>query len=173
MRGRTLVHQFLYKKPGMLVVRIERAGFLGKVNSSTKKIRVDFTSSTEAHLTIPNPHETEVVTLTDPVTNISVSTVVARQPLPCVLTSWGCRYHNLTGSRLMANRSPSTSCRLSAITRQPVLCMCQTSLSTPALCAWGLWGSKPGSEAVGFRSERGNGRPSSQLIGGRLLGLTV
>jgi len=79
------------------------------------------------------------------------------------VTPRGCRYHNLTGSRLMANRSPSKSCRLSAMTRQPVLCMCQTSLSMPALCAWGLWGSKPGSVAVGFRSERGNGRPSSQF----------
>jgi hypothetical protein len=34
------------------------------------------------NLTIPNPYETEVVTLTNPVTNISVSTVVARQQLP-------------------------------------------------------------------------------------------
>jgi hypothetical protein len=31
-------------------------------------------------VTIPNPDDAEVVTLTDPVTNISVSTVVARKP---------------------------------------------------------------------------------------------
>jgi hypothetical protein len=68
------------KKPGVLVVRIEGTGFPTEPLVSPRKVRVDVTSSTEAFLTIPNPDETEVVTLKDPVTKLSVSTVVARKP---------------------------------------------------------------------------------------------
>jgi hypothetical protein len=68
------------KRRGVLVVRIEGSGFPGRLERSPRKVRVDVTSSTEAFVTIPNPDETEVVTLTDPVTDISVSTVVARKP---------------------------------------------------------------------------------------------
>src|SRR5712691_1781328 len=78
-----------------------------------------------------------------------------------------------SGSRLMANRCPVKSCRLSAITRQPAWCMCQASRRMPALCECGFFGSNPGSVAVDFKSERGKGRLSSHLTSGRLLGLTV
>jgi hypothetical protein len=70
------------KKSGVLVVMIEGTGFPERFVSSPRKMRVEVTSRTEAFLTIPNPNQTEVVTLTDPVTNISVSTVVARKPPP-------------------------------------------------------------------------------------------
>jgi len=70
------------RRAGVLVVRIEGSGFPNLLNPSPRKIRVNVTSSTEAFLTIPNPDETEVVTLTDPVTELSVSTVIARKPPP-------------------------------------------------------------------------------------------
>jgi hypothetical protein len=68
------------KKPGVLVVKIEGGGFATNLRSFPRKVRVNVTSRSEAFLTIPNPNQTEVVTLTDPATNISVSTVVARKP---------------------------------------------------------------------------------------------
>jgi hypothetical protein len=68
------------KKPGVLVVRLEGRGFRSGLARSPRKIRLDVTSSTEAFVTIPNPNETEVITLTDPVTSLSASTVVARKP---------------------------------------------------------------------------------------------
>jgi hypothetical protein len=67
------------KKPGVLVVKIEGGGFATNLRSFPRKVRVNVTSRSEAFLTIPNPNQTEVVTLTDPATNISVSTVVARK----------------------------------------------------------------------------------------------
>jgi len=67
-------------KPGVLVVKIEGTGFPNRLDSSPRKVRVNVTSATEAFLTIPSPNATEVVTLTDPVTKLSVSTVVARKP---------------------------------------------------------------------------------------------
>lgn len=70
------------KKPDVLVVKLEGLGFPAKLNSSEpKRIKVTVTSSTEAYLTITNPNEAEVVTLTDPVTKIEVHTVIARKPL--------------------------------------------------------------------------------------------
>jgi hypothetical protein len=68
------------KKAGVLVVRIEGTGFTNKLVGSPAKVRLDVTSSTEAFVTIPDPNETEVVTLTNPDTNVTVSTVVARKP---------------------------------------------------------------------------------------------
>ena len=70
------------RKPGVLVVKIDGNGFIDNLQSSPRKVRLNVTSKTEAYLTIPSPNETEVVTLTDPVTNLSVSTVVARKPPP-------------------------------------------------------------------------------------------
>ena len=67
-------------KPGVLVVKIEGRGFTPGLLSSPRKVVLNVASSTEAFLTIPNPNQTEVVTLRDPVTNISVSTVVGRKP---------------------------------------------------------------------------------------------
>jgi hypothetical protein len=67
------------KKAGLLVVKIEGGGFPPNLLSSPRKVRVDVTSRTEAFLTIPSPNETEVVTLTDPFTRISVRTVIARK----------------------------------------------------------------------------------------------
>jgi hypothetical protein len=68
------------KKRGVLVVRIEGTGFSSDLRQSPRKVQLDVTSKTEAFLTIPNPNETEVVTLTDPVTSLSVTAVVARKP---------------------------------------------------------------------------------------------
>jgi hypothetical protein len=68
------------KKAGVLVVRIEGTGFTSKLLGSPAKVRLDVTSSTEAFVTIPNPNETEVITLLNPETNVMVSTVVARKP---------------------------------------------------------------------------------------------
>jgi DNA-directed RNA polymerase subunit F len=68
------------KKPAVLVVKIEGSGFPNKLYSSVGKPVV--TSATEVFLTITNPREAEVVTLTDPVTKLSVNTVVTRKPPP-------------------------------------------------------------------------------------------
>jgi hypothetical protein len=69
------------KQPGVLVVKLDGNGFSRDlVASKPHKVRVDVTSSTEAFLTITNPDEAEVVTLSDPNTKLSVSTVVARKP---------------------------------------------------------------------------------------------
>jgi subtilisin-like proprotein convertase family protein len=67
-------------KAGVLVVRIEGRGFTPGLQLAPRKIRLSVTSTTEAFLTIPNPRQTEVVTLRDPVTNVSVSTVIGRKP---------------------------------------------------------------------------------------------
>ena len=68
------------KKPGVLVVKLEGKGFPNRLRASDpKRIKVTVTSSSQVYLTITNPSEAEVITLTDPVTNISVSTVVARK----------------------------------------------------------------------------------------------
>ena len=66
------------KQPAVLVARLEGAGFPADLVSSNPNIRVDVTSSHEAFLTIINPNATEVVTLTDPHTKLSVNTVIAR-----------------------------------------------------------------------------------------------
>lgn len=68
------------RRPGVLVVRLEGAGFRNDLLRSPTKVRLNVTSTNEAFLTIPNPNQAEVVTLTDPVTKISVSTLVARKP---------------------------------------------------------------------------------------------
>ena len=68
------------KKPAMLVVKIEGFGFPNKLDSSVGLVTV--TSSTEAFLKILNPNQAEVVTLTDPLTKLSVSTVITRKPPP-------------------------------------------------------------------------------------------
>ena len=68
------------RRPGVLVVRLEGSGFTSNLRRSPVRVRLNVTSSKEAFLTIPNPNQTEVITLTDPDTNISVSTVVARKP---------------------------------------------------------------------------------------------
>jgi subtilisin-like proprotein convertase family protein len=68
------------RRPGVLVVRLEGSGFTSNLRKSPLKVRLNVTSSREAFLTIPNPNQTEVITLTDPNTKISVSTVVARKP---------------------------------------------------------------------------------------------
>ena len=68
------------RRPGVLVVRLAGSGFTSGLLRSPVKMRLNVTSSKEAFLTIPNPNQTEVVTLTDPITRISVSTVVARKP---------------------------------------------------------------------------------------------
>jgi hypothetical protein len=65
---------------GVLVVRIEGRGFNSGLQSSPRKVRLNVASSTEAYLTIPNPNQTEVVTLHDPTTRIDVSTVIGRKP---------------------------------------------------------------------------------------------
>ena len=65
---------------GVLVVRIEGRGFNSGLQSFPRKIRLNVASSTEAFLTIPNPNQTEIVTLHDPVTKIDVSTVIGRKP---------------------------------------------------------------------------------------------
>jgi subtilisin-like proprotein convertase family protein len=70
------------RKPGVLVVRLEGSGFNGNLQRSPRKVRLNVTSSKEAFLTIPDPNQTEVITLTDPITKSSVSTVVARKPPP-------------------------------------------------------------------------------------------
>jgi hypothetical protein len=67
------------RRPGVLVVRIEGRGFTRGLQPSPRKVRLSVTSATEAFLTIPNPNQSEVVTLEDPVTQISVSTVVVRK----------------------------------------------------------------------------------------------
>jgi len=67
-------------KSGVLVVKIEGRGFTRDLLSSPRKVRLNVASSTEAFLTIPNPNQTEIVTLRDRSTNISVSTVVGRKP---------------------------------------------------------------------------------------------
>ena len=71
------------KKPGVLIVKIEGDGFPRQLNPwDPVKMKVAVTSSTGAFLTITNPNEAEVVTLTDPVTKIKVTTVVTRKPPP-------------------------------------------------------------------------------------------
>ena len=68
------------RRPGVLVVRIEGSGFTRGLQASPKKVQISVTSSREAFLTIPNPDQTEVVKLSDPVTKISITTLVARRP---------------------------------------------------------------------------------------------
>lgn len=68
------------KKPAVLIVKIEGAGFPGGLMSPDKKVKVTVTSSSEAFLRIEDPDVAEIVTLKDPVTNISVNTVVTRKP---------------------------------------------------------------------------------------------
>jgi hypothetical protein len=65
---------------GVLVVRIEGRGFNSGLQSSPRKVHLTVASSTEAYLRIPNPNQTEVVTLHDPITKIDVSTVIGRKP---------------------------------------------------------------------------------------------
>ena len=67
-------------KSGVLVVRIEGQGFRPGLQLIPGRIRLTVASATEAFLTIPNPRQTEVVTLRDPVTRVSVSTVIGRKP---------------------------------------------------------------------------------------------
>ena len=67
-------------KPAILVVKLEGTGFPSDLRALPAKVRVVVTSATEAFLTIPNPNATEVVTLTDPVTRISVNAVISRNP---------------------------------------------------------------------------------------------
>lgn len=67
-------------KPGVLVVKIKGVGFTNNLRpADPKRIKVTVTSSTEVYLTITNPSEPEVVTLTDSVTNISISAVIPRK----------------------------------------------------------------------------------------------
>ncbi len=68
------------RRRGVLVVRLEGSGFRSGLNRTPIKVQLNVTSSKEAFLTIPDPNQTEVITLTDPVTHVSVSTVVARKP---------------------------------------------------------------------------------------------
>ena len=59
---------------------MEGVGFTSRLESEEpKRIKVTVTSSTEAYLTIKNPNEAEVITLTDRVTNVSVKAVVTRR----------------------------------------------------------------------------------------------
>ena len=67
-------------KAGVLVVKIEGRGFNSRLQWLPRKIRLNVSSATEAFLTIPNPDQTEVVTLRDPITDVSVSTVIGRKP---------------------------------------------------------------------------------------------
>lgn len=68
------------EKPGVLVVRIEGRGFNSRLETIPAKVRLSVSSGTEAFLTIPNPDQTEVVTLRDRITHVSVSTVIGRKP---------------------------------------------------------------------------------------------
>ncbi len=68
------------RKPAILVVKLEGTGFPSDLRALPAKVRVVVTSATEAFLTIPNPNATEVVTLTDPVTRISVNAVITHKP---------------------------------------------------------------------------------------------
>ena len=72
------------KTPAFLVVRIEGSGFNDAMTASVSgRARIEeliVSSSTEATLTIKNPGAAEVVTLTDPRTNLSVKAVVTRKP---------------------------------------------------------------------------------------------
>lgn len=71
------------KKPGVSVVKIEGIGFTNNLRAADpQRIKVTVTSSRQAYLTITNPGEAEVVTLTDPDANISISTVVPRGKSP-------------------------------------------------------------------------------------------
>jgi hypothetical protein len=71
------------KEPAVLVVKLEGTGFPVKLDSSEpRRVRVTVTSSTEAFLRITNPDEAEVVTLKDPETQLTVSTVVVRKTPP-------------------------------------------------------------------------------------------
>jgi hypothetical protein len=68
------------RRPGVLVVRIQGSGFTDGMSVTPTKVTLNVTSSTEAFLTIPSPNETEVVTLTHPVTKQTITTVVGRKP---------------------------------------------------------------------------------------------
>ena len=68
------------RRRGVLVVRLEGLGFTNGLRTTPRRVQLNVTSSKEAFLTIPNPNQSEIVTLTDPVTTISVSTLVIRKP---------------------------------------------------------------------------------------------
>jgi len=71
------------KKAGVLIVKLDGLGFPARLNSSDpKRIRVTVTSSTDAFVTITNPNEAELVTLTDPATKVEINTIVTRKPPP-------------------------------------------------------------------------------------------
>ncbi len=68
------------KKQAVLVVRLDGTGFPSGLISPNKKVIVTVTSSTEAYLRIQDPDAAEVVTLKDPVTKVTINTVVTRKP---------------------------------------------------------------------------------------------
>ena len=68
------------RRRGVLVVRIEGSGFSSNLQPIQAKVQLSVTSSKEAFLTIQAPNQTEVVTLRDRVTRLSVTTVIGRKP---------------------------------------------------------------------------------------------
>ena len=68
------------RKRGVLVVRIEGSGFSSNLQPIQAKVQLSVTSSKEAFLTIQDPNQTEVVTLRDRITGLSVTTVIGRKP---------------------------------------------------------------------------------------------
>lgn len=69
------------RRPAILVVRLDGTGFpRGLESLDRSRVKVTVTSSTEAFLRIIDPDAAEVVTLRDPVSQVTVNTVITRKP---------------------------------------------------------------------------------------------